>query len=111
MSGSTGPGRSGARKIGSIGIHVSRGVTTHGLAINVNNDLQPFEWIVPCGIEDVPDDLGEPRAGRRAGPRPLLGHASPARFAAELGRSPTPLAPSGSPSWAGPRPSRLGALP
>ncbi|HSI79853.1 MAG TPA: lipoyl(octanoyl) transferase LipB [Solirubrobacterales bacterium] len=42
-----------ARKIASIGIHVSRGVTTHGLAINVNNDLQPFEWIVPCGIEAV----------------------------------------------------------
>jgi lipoyl(octanoyl) transferase len=39
------------RKIGSIGVHVSRGVTTHGLAVNVNNDLQPFEWIVPCGIE------------------------------------------------------------
>lgn len=42
-----------ARKIGSIGIHVSRGVTTHGLAINVNNDLQPFEWVVPCGIGGV----------------------------------------------------------
>jgi lipoyl(octanoyl) transferase len=41
----------GERKIGSIGVHVSRGVTTHGFAINVNNDLQPFEWIVPCGIE------------------------------------------------------------
>jgi lipoyl(octanoyl) transferase len=41
------------RKIGSIGVHVSRGVTTHGLAVNVNNDLQPFEWIVPCGIENV----------------------------------------------------------
>ena len=40
-----------ARKIASIGLHVSRGVTTHGLAVNVNNDLQPFEWIVPCGIE------------------------------------------------------------
>jgi lipoyl(octanoyl) transferase len=40
-----------ARKIGSIGVHVSRGVTTHGLAINVSNDLQPFEWVVPCGIE------------------------------------------------------------
>ncbi|MEO7197302.1 MAG: lipoyl(octanoyl) transferase LipB [Solirubrobacterales bacterium] len=40
-----------ARKIGSIGIHVSRGISTHGIAINVNNDLQPFEWIVPCGIE------------------------------------------------------------
>jgi lipoyl(octanoyl) transferase len=45
-----GPGDE-ARKIGSIGIHISRGVTTHGLAINVNNDTQPFEWIVPCGIE------------------------------------------------------------
>jgi lipoyl(octanoyl) transferase len=40
-----------ARKIASIGVHVSRGITTHGFAINVNNDLQPFEWIVPCGIE------------------------------------------------------------
>ena len=41
----------GERKIGSIGVHVNRGVTTHGFAINVNNDLQPFEWIVPCGME------------------------------------------------------------
>jgi lipoyl(octanoyl) transferase len=41
------------RKIGSIGVHVRRGVTTHGFAVNVNNDLQPFEWIVPCGIEGV----------------------------------------------------------
>jgi lipoyl(octanoyl) transferase len=40
-----------ARKIASIGVHVSRGVTTHGFAVNVNNDLLPFEWIVPCGIE------------------------------------------------------------
>src|SRR3954453_4455318 len=48
-------GRTGSwvedRKIGSIGVHVSPGVTSHGLAINVNNDLQPFEWVVPCGIE------------------------------------------------------------
>ena len=47
----SGPSADQARKIGSIGVHVSRGVTTHGIAINVNNDLQPFEWIVPCGIE------------------------------------------------------------
>jgi lipoyl(octanoyl) transferase len=40
------------RKVGSIGVHVGRGVTTHGFAVNVNNDLQPFEWIVPCGIDD-----------------------------------------------------------
>jgi lipoyl(octanoyl) transferase len=48
-----GPSAGAARKIGSIGVHVSRGVTTHGLAVNVSNDLQPFEWIVPCGIEGV----------------------------------------------------------
>ena len=41
------------RKIGSIGVHVQRGVTTHGWAINVDNDLQPFEWIIPCGIDNV----------------------------------------------------------
>jgi lipoate-protein ligase B len=43
----------GERKIGSIGVHVSRGVTAHGFAVNVDCDLQPFEWIVPCGIEGV----------------------------------------------------------
>jgi lipoyl(octanoyl) transferase len=43
----------GERKIGSIGVHVSRGVTMHGFAINVDCDLQPFEWIVPCGIDGV----------------------------------------------------------
>jgi lipoyl(octanoyl) transferase len=41
------------RKIASIGVHVSRGVTTHGFAVNVVNDLQPFEWIVPCGLDGV----------------------------------------------------------
>ena len=47
------PNPEAARKIGSIGVHVSSGVTTHGFAINVSNDLQPFEWVVPCGIEGV----------------------------------------------------------
>jgi lipoyl(octanoyl) transferase len=47
------PSSDPARKIGSIGLHVSRRITTHGLAVNVSNDLQPFEWIVPCGIEGV----------------------------------------------------------
>jgi lipoyl(octanoyl) transferase len=41
------------RKIVSIGVHVSAGVTTHGFAVNVENDLQPFSWIVPCGLEGV----------------------------------------------------------
>jgi lipoyl(octanoyl) transferase len=41
------------RKIASIGVHVSRGVSTHGFAVNVANDLTPFTWIVPCGLPDV----------------------------------------------------------
>jgi lipoate-protein ligase B len=41
------------RKIASIGVHLSRGVSTHGFAVNVENDLQPFSWIVPCGLDDV----------------------------------------------------------
>jgi lipoyl(octanoyl) transferase len=41
------------RKIASIGVHVSRGVSTHGFAVNVTNDLTPFNWIVPCGLSDV----------------------------------------------------------
>jgi len=41
------------RKIASIGVHVSRGVTTHGFAVNVVNDLEPFTWITACGLPDV----------------------------------------------------------
>jgi len=41
------------RKVASIGVHVSRGVSTHGFAVNVTNDLTPFTWIVPCGLPDV----------------------------------------------------------
>ena len=41
------------RKIASLGVHVARGVTTHGWAVNVENDLQPFGWVVPCGLSDV----------------------------------------------------------
>lgn len=41
------------RKIASIGVHLSRGVSTHGFAVNVVNDLEPFSWIVACGLADV----------------------------------------------------------
>ncbi len=41
------------RKIASIGVHVSRGVTTHGFAVNIDNDMRPFEWAVACGLDDV----------------------------------------------------------
>jgi len=43
----------GDRKIGSIGLHISHGVTMHGLSINVDGDLSPFEWIVACGLGGV----------------------------------------------------------
>jgi lipoate-protein ligase B len=38
-------------KIGSIGLRISKGITMHGFALNVNVDLQPFALLAPCGIE------------------------------------------------------------
>ncbi len=55
------------RKIASIGVHVSRGVSTHGFAVNVTNDLTPFAWIVPCGLNGV----------RMTSVQRELGHAPP----------------------------------
>jgi len=55
----------GERKIASLGVHLSRGVTTHGFAVNVENDLQPFEWIVPCGLDHVRMTSVTAEAGER----------------------------------------------
>ncbi len=43
----------GERKIGSIGVRVSRFVTCHGMAINIQNDLSIFQLLVPCGLDGV----------------------------------------------------------
>jgi lipoyl(octanoyl) transferase len=59
-------GSQGPRKIASIGVHVSRWVTTHGYALNVDLDPAPFtEWITACGLEDaqfttMASELGRP---------------------------------------------------
>jgi lipoyl(octanoyl) transferase len=42
----------GHDKIGAVGIHLSRGVTTHGLAFNVDPNLSHFELILPCGLRE-----------------------------------------------------------
>jgi len=41
------------KKIASIGVRVSRFITYHGMAININNDLGIFDYIVPCGLDNV----------------------------------------------------------
>jgi len=43
----------GAKKMGSVGIAVRRGIAYHGLALNVSPDLTPFSWINPCGLKDL----------------------------------------------------------
>jgi len=43
----------GNRKLGSVGIAIRRGICFHGAALNVNVSLKPFEWINPCGLQDV----------------------------------------------------------
>ncbi len=54
----------GERKIASIGVHLSRGVTTHGFAVNVDNDLEPFGWVVPCGMQGARMTSVEVETGR-----------------------------------------------
>lgn len=44
---------SGKQKIGSVGISVKKGISMHGLALNVTTDMTPFSWINPCGLENL----------------------------------------------------------
>ena len=66
FDGLTGVWLDGPRKVCSIGVHISRWVTTHGYALNVDLDPAPFtQWITACGLEDanfttMASELGEP---------------------------------------------------
>jgi len=98
------------RKIASLGVHVSRHVTTHGFAVNVDNDMRPFEWAVACGLHGVrmtslADERGEttltrPPASERLAPArepsPALGALADrvvARFAEAFGRTSVEASP------------------
>lgn len=43
----------GNKKIGSVGISIQKGISIHGLALNINPDLAPFSWINPCGLSHM----------------------------------------------------------
>jgi lipoate-protein ligase B len=75
----------GDRKIGSIGVRVRDGVSMHGLAVNVDNDLQPFEWIVPCGFDHVRMTSVSRETGR-ASSLPCFRKRMAYRFAEAFGR-------------------------
>ena len=73
-------------KIASIGVHVARGVTTHGFAVNVQNDLQPFGWVVPCGLEGVRMTSLLKETGRTGDPLRCFRRRMAFRFAEAFGR-------------------------
>ncbi len=67
LDGATGVWVEGRRKLAAIGVRVRRGVTTHGLALNVTTDLRWFAEMIPCGIPDkevtsLSAELGRPVA-------------------------------------------------
>jgi lipoyl(octanoyl) transferase len=93
------------RKLASIGVHVRHHVTMHGFAVNVDNDMRPFEWAVACGLHGVrmtslADERGETLLTRppASDPLALARDASPAlaaladhvvaRFAEAFDRAP-----------------------
>ena len=83
------------RKIASIGVHISRWVTTHGYALNVDLDPAPFtEWITACGLEDAAFTTMARELGRPVGVdevRPVAEKAVAAVFGLELAGAATPV--------------------
>jgi lipoyl(octanoyl) transferase len=83
------------RKLASIGVHVSRGVTTHGFAANVEaRSLEPFTWVVACGLPEVQmTSIETERGGDAVSLRRFAQLASDA-LAAALGHAPRPIEPT-----------------
>jgi lipoyl(octanoyl) transferase len=65
------------RKIASIGVHISRWITTHGYALNVDLDPAPFtDWITACGLEDAAFTTVSRELGRPVGVAEVRSHAA-----------------------------------
>jgi lipoyl(octanoyl) transferase len=75
----------GERKIASLGVHLAKGVTTHGWAVNVENDLQPFSWVVACGLPEVRMTSLIRETGRGAGQMPCFRKRAAFQVAQALG--------------------------
>ena len=90
--GLTGAGEASPAKICAIGVKLSRWVTMHGLALNVETDLREFEHIVPCGIADRPVTSMQREMERRGDERDRLECSSIRRgaAAAQAAAEPTP---------------------
>lgn len=79
------------RKLGSVGIAVRRGISFHGLALNVNPDLTPFEWINPCGLQGVHMTSLAGEGARDASPdrvKPMLRRSMEEVFGVSLEEAP-----------------------
>ncbi len=76
----------GERKIASLGVHLAKGVTTHGWAVNVENDLQPFSWVVACGLPEVQMTSLIKETGRAAGQMRCFRKRAAFEVARALGR-------------------------
>jgi lipoyl(octanoyl) transferase len=70
-------------KIAAIGVRVQRGVTMHGFALNCDNDLAPFEQIIPCGITDAGVASLSTVLARRVSPADVVDTVT-SRFRAEF---------------------------
>jgi len=80
------------RKIASIGVHVSRGVTTHGFAINVAaSALEPFSWVVACGLPEVQMTAIESERGDKVVGIAGFAQLETVTLAAALGHTPEPV--------------------
>ncbi len=83
----------GGSKLGSIGIALRKGISFHGLALNVNLDLTPFDWIQPCGLKGVGMTSMKNELGRDV-PLPDVRHSLEHYFQTLFELDLRPLAPA-----------------